>query len=67
MLDTYDFSKGIKNPYAERLNRQITVNIDAETVEYFKRLSEENGIPYPKLINLYLADCAKNKRRLAWS
>lgn len=66
MLDNYDFSKGIRNPYAERLNQQVTVDIDAETVEYFKRLSEENGIPYPKLINLYLADCAKNKRQLAW-
>lgn len=66
MLDNYDFSKGIRNPYAKRLNQQVTVDIDAETVEYFKRLSEENGIPYPKLINLYLADCAKNKRQLAW-
>lgn len=66
MLDNYDFSKGIKNPYAESLNNQVTVNIDAENADYFKALAEKTGIPYTKLINLYLADCVKNKRQLAW-
>ena len=67
MLDKYDFSKGVKNPYAEKLNRQITVGIDTETVDYFKTLAESTGIPYPKLINLYLSDCVKNERKLAWT
>ncbi len=67
MLDNYDYSKGIRNPYAERLNQQVTVSIDAKTVDYFKELAEKTGIPYPKLINLYLSDCVENKRQLAWS
>lgn len=67
MRDNYDFSGGTKNPYAERLKKQVTINLDAETVEYFKAQAEETGIPYQKLINFYLADCVKHKRKLAWS
>ncbi|WP_455527219.1 BrnA antitoxin family protein [Huintestinicola sp.] len=57
-----------KNPYSNRLKKQITINIDSDAVDYFKSLSEDSGIPYQTLINLYLADCAKNKKRLqiAW-
>ena len=67
MLDYYDFSKGIKNPYADKLKAQVTITIDSETADYFKAMAENTGIPYPKLINLYLADCVKNKRKLAWN
>ena len=67
MLENYDFSNGTRNPYAGRLNKQITISIDAQTAEYFQDLAKKTGIPYPKLINLYLADCVKNNRQLAWS
>ena len=69
MRSSYDFSKGKKNPYANRLKRQITIRLDEGTVQYFKELAEETGIPYQTLINLYLRDCAVNGRRLAltWS
>lgn len=53
-----------KNPYASKLKKTITINIFNETIEYFKNLSEKSGIPYQTLINLYLADCAENKREL---
>ena len=53
-----------KNPYTKKLKKQITINIDADTVDYFKALSDANGIPYQTLINLYLSDCAKSKRKL---
>lgn len=58
-----------KNPYTKKLKKQITINIDTETVEYFKSLSEQTGIPYQTLINLYLTDCAQNKKEphIAWS
>ena len=39
MREEYDFSTAKKNPYAKRLKKQITINIDAETVEYFKAMS----------------------------
>ena len=67
MRDNYDFSNGVKNPYASQLKRQVTINLDAETVDYFKAQAEKTGIPYQKLINFYLADCVKNKRELAWT
>ena len=53
----------IKNPYSKRVKKQITINIDVESLEYFKNLAEETGIPYQTLINLYLADCVRSKRR----
>lgn len=53
-----------KNPYAKQLKKQITINIDASTIDFFKAQSEEAGIPYQTLINLYLRDCASNKRQL---
>lgn len=69
MLNEYDFSKARKNPYVKKLKRQITINIDGDTVEYFKGLSESTGIPYQTLINLYLTDCAKAKKKptVAWN
>ena len=66
MRDNYDFSNGVKNPYAGQLKKQVTINLDAETVDYFKAQAEETGIPYQKLINFYLADCVKQKRQLSW-
>ena len=65
MRKRYDFSKGRKNPYAKRLKKQITIRIDEPTIEYFKQVSEESGIPYQTLINLYLRDCAQQRRELS--
>jgi len=67
MRENYDFSNGVKNPYAAQLKKQVTINLDAETVDYFKAQAEKTGIPYQKLINFYLADCVKNKRELVWT
>ena len=64
MRKEYDFSKGIKNPYAKRLKRQITINIDSSTIDFFKDQSERSGIPYQTLINLYLSECADKKKQL---
>ena len=69
MREEYDFSKGIKNPYAKRLKKQITININEDTIQYFKALSTQSGIPYQTLINMYLTDCAEKKRtiKISWS
>jgi uncharacterized protein (DUF4415 family) len=64
MRKVYDFSKARKNPYARRLKKQITLRIDRPTVEYFRSLSDSSGIPYQTLINLYLRECAVNRRKL---
>jgi len=62
MRAEYDFSKSKKNPYAKRLKQRVTIRLDEPTVEYFKGLAEETGIPYQSLINLYLRDCAESRR-----
>ncbi len=56
-----------KNPYAKKVKKQITINIDSDTIEYFKEQSDNKGIPYQLLINLYLTDCAKNNREIEFS
>ena len=53
-----------KNPYAKQLKKQVTINLDANTIEYFKDMATKSGIPYQTLINLYLTDCAANNRQL---
>lgn len=69
MRDEYNISElnPRKNPYASRLKKQITINVDGSTIEYFKSMSEVQGIPYQTLINLYLRDCAANHRQLQLS
>ena len=67
MREEYDFTNEKKNPYAKRLKRQITMNIDEEAIDYFKDQSADTGIPYQTLINLYLMDCAEHKKKLTMS
>ena len=66
MRKHYDFDKmkGEKNPYVKQLKQPITIRLDTSTVAYFKNLSEELGMPYQNLINMYLRDCALNQRKL---
>jgi hypothetical protein len=64
MRKEYDFSAAKKNPYAAQLKRQITIRLDEESITYFKSISEDVGIPYQSLINLYLRDCAASHRKL---
>jgi uncharacterized protein (DUF4415 family) len=63
MRSEYDFTRSRKNPYAKRLKRQITIRLDAAAVDYFKEMGAELGMPYQNLINLFLRDCAAQKRR----
>ena len=64
MRDEYDFSNAVKNPYVKKLKKQVTINLDADTIDFFKSQSISSGIPYQTLINLYLADYAANKKTL---
>ncbi len=64
MRKEYDFSAARKNPYAAQLKKQITIRLDEESISYFKSISEDVGIPYQSLINLYLRDCAATHRKL---
>ena len=68
MRAEYDFSKARRNPYAKALKQSVTIRLDAETIAYFKALSDELELPYQTLINLYLRDCATAQRKpnLRW-
>ena len=46
-----------KNPYTSSNKKQITINLNENVIDYFKDQSKTYGIPYQRLINLYLIDC----------
>lgn len=63
MRKEYDFTNARKNPYARKLKKQITIRLESEVIDYFKNLSDENGIPYQTLISLFLRDCAQSGKK----
>lgn len=67
MRKEYDFSKmkGHKNPYANELKKQVTIRMGVDIIDYFKKMGAESGIPYQKLINLYLRDCVQPGRKIS--
>jgi antitoxin component of RelBE/YafQ-DinJ toxin-antitoxin module len=67
MRKNYDFSNAVRNPYAKRLKRQLTIRLDEETISYFQGLSREMSLPYQTLMNMYLRDCAETGKRPHWS
>src|SRR5690554_5369524 len=68
MREHYDFSDSVKNPYARKLKKQVTIRLDEDTIAYFKELAAEKDLPYQSLINLYLRDCAQTQKdlKLEW-
>jgi len=68
MRDEYDFSRSVPNPYVAKEKKQISINIEVDTIAYFKNLAKKAGIPYQNLINSYLSECAAKKLepRLEW-
>jgi len=72
MKDEYDFEKmkEVKSPFKKKAKKKgVHINLSTEVINYFKDLSIESDIPYQKLIDLYLKDCVKNKKKidLNWS
>jgi predicted DNA binding CopG/RHH family protein len=66
MKKEYDFSKmkQLKNPYIGK-KMAVGINLSPEVIDYFKEMATETGIPYQKLIDLYLLDCAKKRKKLS--
>ena len=61
MRDEYDVKSlnPRKSPYSSKAKQQVTMNMNISTVEYFKAMASESGVPYQVLINLYLDDCVR--------
>ncbi|MBF0360015.1 MAG: antitoxin [Oligoflexia bacterium] len=68
MKKEYDLKKmkEVKNPY-KSIKKSVGINLSPEVIDYFKKIAEEAKIPYQKLIDLYLLDCVKRKKRLKLS
>jgi predicted DNA binding CopG/RHH family protein len=66
MRKEYDFKNSKKNPYAKKLKQQVTILLDKEAVAYFKSMAAETGVAYQVLINLYLKECARLRKRLSF-
>lgn len=64
MLKEYDIEKlnPRRNPYVTGQN--VIITMDSDTVEFFKKIGEEEGIPLEMVINLYLRDCKVRNRKL---
>ncbi|MDR0639703.1 MAG: BrnA antitoxin family protein [Spirochaetaceae bacterium] len=62
MRKEYDFTNA--KPYVKKLRKQISIRIDVDTINSFKRQAEETGITYQNLINLYLSDCAMHSKKI---
>jgi predicted DNA binding CopG/RHH family protein len=66
MRKEYDFSNARPGRFSDANKTPITIRVNNETLDYFKALSSETGVPYQTLINFYLNECARNRKRLAF-
>ena len=64
MREEYDLTDAKPGRFRESNRLQTTIRLDRETLDYFKSLAKDTGLPYQTLINLYLKDCAKKKKTL---
>jgi predicted DNA binding CopG/RHH family protein len=67
MKKEYEFSKlkEVSNPYAGK-KQAVGIKLSLRVLDYFKGLAEETGMPYQRLIDLYLLDCVKKRKRPAF-
>lgn len=67
MRDEYDFAsmKPRPNPYARKLKKQVTIRLSEDVLQYFREMAADTGMPYQRLIDLYLRDCMAHGRRIA--
>ena len=63
MREEYDFSNAVKNPYVRQGKQAVTIRLAPEVIEYFKQVGQEVSQPYQTLINSYLVDCVRARRR----
>jgi len=55
-----------KNPYAKSLKKPVTMSMRESTIEYFKEMSKETGIPYQTIMNFFLDECARKKKTISF-
>lgn len=48
------------NPYISKLKKSVTIRLDTDVIDYFKKMSEQSNIPYQTLVNDFLRSCKEN-------
>ena len=61
---TYLSCNHVKNPYASKLKKSVTIRLSEDIISYFKEMATESDVPYQSLINLYLRDCVLHHRKV---
>jgi len=46
--------------------KQVTIRLDVDVISYFKSMANSVDIPYQSLINMYLKQCANEKKQLEY-
>ena len=64
MKAEYDLTDARPNPYIDKLRKPVTMNLDTYVIDYFKREADRTGVPYQRLINLYLTQCVREGKKL---
>lgn len=54
MKKEYDFSKGVRGKFYRANKVQKTLRLDKEVLDFYRKMAQQNGIPYQTLINLTL-------------
>jgi uncharacterized protein (DUF4415 family) len=49
------------NPYLGKLKKSVTIRLDRDVIEYFKKLGKRTNTPYQSLVNDFLRRCAEQK------
>jgi len=63
-LSEKDFERAIPLQNFLEAKKSITIRLKASTLYYFQQMSNDTGVPYQTLINMYLDDCAQKKLKL---
>ncbi len=64
MKKEYNFSKAVRGKFYRPKKVQKTIRIDQDTLDYYQKLSKQNGIPYQTLINLTLKKFAAESGKI---
>jgi len=64
MRKEYNFKGGSRGKFSKQNKVQKTLRLDHEIIDFYKKLSEKEGIPYQSLINLTLRKFAVEGKEL---
>lgn len=63
-ITSEQFAKAVPWKNVLEAKKSTTIRLKMNTIMYFQTMAQETGIPYQTLINMYLDDCAKTKRKI---